>query len=659
MDQPPRPTASSSTRSPSPQARADAPGTVARFLFPETTADHQHPTYAWYRVLWLTGVDYFSTLGYQPAIAFVAAGALAPVATLILLVVTLFGALPVYAAVARRSYAGQGSIAMLERLVPGWMGKIFVLALLGFAATDFVITMTLSAADAAQHAAENPLLHGALGDHRLAITCALLALLAAVFLVGFKEALGVAALICVPYLALNVVVIVRGFHELAVHPELIRSYRAALAAHGDVTSILLASALVFPRLALGMSGFETGVSLMPLVRGAPDDGAPPAARVRNTRFLLAAAAAIMCVMLATSSLVTSALIPAHEFARGGKADGRALAYLAHALLGDGFGTVYDAATIVILWFAGASAMAAMLNLIPRYLPRFGMAPRWVAHPRPLVLVLFVVNIAVTWAFQADVEAQGGAYATGVLVLMLSAAVAVTLAAFQEARSAERGRAGRAWARGAYFSVISLVLAFTLIDNIIFRHDGVIIAGLFTLAILLISALSRYRRATELRVETLGFVDQASEDLWRSLRGKKVNLVPIGASTAEGRAVKADRLRRDYRAEAPIAFVHVDLADDTSEFASRLRVRITREDDAYLLAIDGAVSIANTLAWVSEQIDPIGIYLDLSLENPVSQALKYLLWGEGEIGVLVYEILVRYWHSTPEDDVRPLIFLVSR
>ena len=149
-------------------------------------------------------------------------------------------------------------------------------------------------------------------------------------------------------------------------------------------------------------------------------------RISNTRKLLRSAALIMSVMLILSSIVTATLIPAHEFEEGGEANGRALAYLAHHFLGDVFGTAYDLSTIAILWFAGASAMAGLLNIVPRYLPKYGMAPQWAKAARPLVLVYTLIGCAVT-IISEQMLTPRVAYATGVLVLMTSAAVAVTIA----------------------------------------------------------------------------------------------------------------------------------------------------------------------------------------------------------------------------------------
>ena len=624
----------------------------------ESVEDHagqEVATHPWWKVIWLTGVDYFSTLGYQPGIALLAAGAVAPIATVILVLVTLLGALPVYAQVAGRSYAGQGSIAMLENLLEGWKGKVLVLVLLGFAATDFVITMTLSAADAAKHAVENPFLNGVLGEHQILVTLAILAVLAAVFLKGFKEAIGLASAAALPYLALNLVVLGRGAWEVMTHPTLLADWRSALAAKGDLSLLIVGALLVFPKLALGLSGFETGVSVMPLIDGGKadrgynprTDGAPKG-RVANTRKLLLTAAVIMSVMLILSSFVTTLLIEPEDYQEGGKASGRAIAFLAHRYLGPAFGTVYDLSTILILGLAGASAMAGLLHLIPRYLPRFGMAPRWAALSRPLVLVLFAVDVVITLIFDADVEAQSGAYATGVLVLILSAAFAATLALWREQR---RGLA-------IYTGFLFLVFAYTLVDNCLERPDGLIIGSVFTLLLMLACGLSRSIRSVELRIPEGFFADVESWRMGPELRGKKVHLVPIKSSSAEARRKKRAEIVRHYIVRGPFLFLHVNLLDNRSEFSAPLEVTLRKEGDDYVGEVYGAVAIANTIAYVSESIDPISIFIGLTRRELMAQAIRYLLFGEGETGLMVYKILLRYWDWTPEDDVRPLIFLMS-
>jgi hypothetical protein len=211
----------------------------------------------------LTGVDYFSTLGYQPGIAFLAAGALSPFATLVLVLLTLFGALPMYKRVAEESPHGDGSISMLEKLLSRWKGKLFVLALLGFVATSFIITITLSAADAAAHIIENPFVEVSMSflNHRIIVTLVLIGFLGAVFLRGFNEAIGLAVGIVALFIVLNIITIGRGLYEIiAVHPEAFQNWQNAVWQHPNVGGSLLwlvvASLFVFPRLALGLSGFQ-------------------------------------------------------------------------------------------------------------------------------------------------------------------------------------------------------------------------------------------------------------------------------------------------------------------------------------------------------------------------------------------------------------------
>src|SRR5499433_1539740 len=550
---------------------------------------HEITTHPWWKVMWLTGVDYFSTLGYQPGIALLAAGAVAPVATVILILVTLLGALPVYAQVAGRSYAGQGSIAMLENLLSGWKGKGLVLVLLGFAATDFVITMTLSAADAAKHAIENPFLYPVLGDHQILITLGILTVLAAVFLKGFGEAIGLAAAAALPYLALNLIVLGRGLWEVIAHPELLAGWRAALTAQGSFPMLMAGALIVFPKLALGLSGFETGVSVMPLIDGgetdrghSPRTSGAPMGRVANTRKLLLTAAIIMSAMLILSSVVTTLLIAPEDYREGGKASGRAIAFLAHRYLGNDFGTIYDVSTIFILTLAGASAMAALLHLIPRYLPRFGMAPRWVELSRPLVLTLLAVDVVITLIFRADVEAQSGAYATGVLVLILSAAFAATLTLWRERRL---------WL-ALYSSILCMVFAYTLAENCLGRPDGLIIGIVFTVLLMLACALSRSIRSVEFRIPQGYFADVESWRIGPEMRGKKVHLVPIETSSPEARRKKRAEIVRHYKVHGPFLFLHVNLLDNRSEFSAPFEVSLQKEGSDYVGEVLGAVAIAN-------------------------------------------------------------------
>jgi hypothetical protein len=621
----------------------------ARFPGPHARPSATHRRHRWWQVMCLTGVDYFSTLGYQPGIAALAAGLLSPMATLVLIALTLLGALPVYRRVAEESPHGEGSIAMLERLLSFWKGKAFVLALLGFAATDFVITMTLSAADASAHIVENPHVPAALHGQQVALTLALLALLGVVFLKGFTEAIGVAVGLVAVYLALNVVVVVVGLAKVATTPGIVPHWGAALTAqHGNPLAMVAVSLLVFPKLALGLSGFETGVAVMPHVEGGPDDPEDrPLGRIRGTKRLLTTAAVIMSVFLLATSVITTLLIPPAAFRPGGPANGRALAFLAHQYLGSGFGTVYDASTVAILWFAGASAMAGLLNLIPRYLPRFGMAPDWAGAVRPLVLVLTGVAFLITWVFSADVNAQGGAYATGVLVLMSSAAVAVTLSA---RKAGQRGRA-------IAFAVIAGILLYTTGANVVERPDGVKIAGCFIAAIVVVSLVSRLRRSLELRVTEVR-LDPMAELFVRDCARRKLRLVanePDARDPAEYRE-KLWQIRADHDLpDEDIVFVEVTVRDP-SDFQSALDVHGEVVHDRYRVLTLQSSAVANALAALLIHIrEETGCvphaYFEWTEGNPLANILRFLFTGQGEIAPLTREVIRE---AEPDRDRRPRV-----
>ncbi|WP_208322757.1 APC family permease [Salinibacterium sp. ZJ454] len=640
---------------PGPGEHTAPAGTFRRWLLRDTVQPsgpeitEQADTDAWWKVMCLTGVDYFSTLSYLPSIAIITAGALSPLATLLIVALTLLGMLPMYRRVAKESPHGQGSVAMLERLLPFWQGKIFVLVLLGFVATSWIITITLSAADATVHLLENPFVPEALSGQSVLITVILLLILGGVFLLGFTEAVAVAVPLVVAFLGLNAVIIGVGLASIISEPALAADWLGALTSAGGGFSSILAPALIaFPLLVLGLSGFETGVSLMPLVRAS---GATPeerlASRVHNTRKLLTGAAVIMSVYLMTSSIVTTLLIPAEAFEDGGEANGRALAYLAHELLGNGFGTVYDISSILILWFAGASAMAGLINIVPRYLPSYGMAPDWARAIRPVVLVYTGVSIAITIGFQADVNAQAGAYATGVLAMMVSGALAVTISSIKRQR--RRSIVG--------FAALTAVLGYALIDNILAKPDGIAISGFFILGIVVVSLVSRVTRTTELRAERIEFDSAARRFISDSLvHDGQLNLIAHRPQVRSGKEYKEKELEQRRMNPVPgtadVLFLEIEVVDP-SEFREVLRVHGVQVGSHRILRVSSPAAPNAIAAILLALRDATGVrphaFFEWSEGNPLTHLFRYLLLGRGDTPPVVREILRE---SEPDPAKRP-------
>ena len=288
---------------------------------------------------------------------------------------------------------------------------------------------------------------------------------------------------------------------------------------------------------------------------------------------------------------------------------------------------------MILWFAGASAMAALLNLVPRYLPPYGMAPDWARANRPLVLVFIAVTFAVTILFQADVDAQGGAYATGVLVLMTSASLAVTIEHWEG-----RGR----W----LYLLMTLVFTYTTLDNIHERPEGIKIASFFILSIVSASLLSRALRSTELRVSQVvlspraqAFVDEVAPFGVRLIAHRP------DKRTEDEYDKKEQQAREDHSLDKgePVLFLEV-VQGDASDFMEDLQVRGAQVGRHRLLRCASPAvpnAIAALLLHLRDRTGRIpDAYFGWTEGNPVAYVLKYLALGEGDTAPVTREVLRR-------------------
>jgi hypothetical protein len=344
----------------------------------------------------------------------------------------------------------------------------------------------------------------------------------------------------------------------------------------------------------------------------------------------------MSVYLLATSFVTTVLIPPGEFEQGGEANGRALAYLAHEHIGEGFGTAYDISSVLILWFAGASAMAGLINIVPRYLPGYGMAPEWGRAVRPVVLVYTAVSIVITLVFQADVNTQAGAYATGILAMMVSGAVAVTISAVR--RRQRRAAIG--------FGVLTVVLLYALVANVIEKPDGITISAFFILGIIVISLVSRVTRTTELRADHIEFDETARRFITDSLaRDGQLHLVAnkrqAGDKAEYDEKENAQRGMNPVPGATDILFLEIDVVDP-SEFSGALGVRGVQIDGHRVLRAD-APAAPNAIATILLALrDATGVrphaHFEWSEGNPLGHLIRYLLLGRGDTPPVVREIL---------------------
>ena len=294
-------------------------------------------------------------------------------------------------------------------------------------------------------------------------------------------------------------------------------------------------------------------------------------------------------------------------------------------------------------------MAGLLNLVPRYLPRYGMAPDWARATRPLVVVFAVIAFGVTIYFDANVDAQGGAYATGVLVLMTSAAIAVTLSV--------RKRHNRRLT--LMFTTISVIFIYTTIANIIERPEGVQVAAFFIAAILIVSFASRINRSFELRSGAITFDETAQRIIDEAAASGEIQIVTHDPDERSLHEYHDKELQQRAESHIPdadqIVFLEVNVTD-SSDFATDLEIHGRYREGGYrILWVDSAAvpnTIAATLLAIREQTGIVpNVYFEWSETNPLVNLLRFLFIGEGEVAAVTREVVRR---AEPDIAERPVV-----
>jgi hypothetical protein len=635
------------------------------------------------------GLDYFSSLAYLPSLALQGSPGLAAVAAVGVAAITLLVALPIYLYVVGRSPHGEGGTGLLESRVYGWGGKLLILLILGFIATDFVVTRSLSVADAAVHLLANPVwkehsqwvtenketvrswfppaLQGqffSFWNEQLLLTL-LLSILAFglyFFLIDrmSRGFLSLAMTVVIVYLSLTTIIIVSGLHHLSSHRELLQDLQQQLSEWDPVEQggrlglgLGLLALLSFPPLAIGLSGFELSMASAPLVRGSPsDDPDHPRGRIVRTRLLLVVAALLMSFFVVGSVLVVSSLVNPADLEVNGVIQHRALAYLAHGnrilgqaegvplnpLFGGVFGTLYDLSTVLMLSLAGAAATISMRDLVPHFLSKFGMELRW-AHKVSLMLHLFnVLILVVTVAFRASVDAQQGAYATSVLALLCTAALAGALDVKARHRHSLLG-----WALSIPFWLATVLFLVMGVLIVVRNPSGVAIALVFVAVVFCSALVSRWMRSTELRSQDFRFADEDSRGRWDEVCHLDFQVLvphqPGGRLTLEEKEIE---VRQQHRLgpEVPILFLEVILGDP-SDFYQEPLMKIERVQGREIIRVSHCTSVAHAIAAVGLAFCKVGkppeIHFAWSNKSTHVASIDFILFGQGNVPWLVREL----------------------